>query len=191
MSTRKPCINVPTASYSGKEQSPLHFGISAEGYDLDTVMQGYDQMIWIVKIKNGKKVWVRQQSGACVQRLVHEEPVISPNPEMNPSGAEEIQEAAVSSSLEHNEKDKVDEKDIKKISKKKVPIMTADVQEKKLTDYNIYLSYKLHILKKENVEKKPNKDLLNMAIADWKDLKKNPGDFLKTMEAAHKFNTFK
>ena len=59
MTTRKPCINVPSASYNGKEQSPLHFGLSAEGYELNTIMEGYDHMMWIVKIKNNKKVWVR------------------------------------------------------------------------------------------------------------------------------------
>ena len=75
MSIRKPCINVPTTTYSGKEQSPLHFGLSAEGYEINTIMQGHDNMMWIVKMKNNKKVWVRDMNTNS-KKLVHEEPVI-------------------------------------------------------------------------------------------------------------------
>lgn len=187
MATRKACINVPTASFSGKEQSPLRFGLSAEGYDIDTIMQGYDQMAWIVKMKNNKKVWVRQNTGPCTKTMVHEEPVIVTTPETNSEHANASDHINV-----HND----EKKSLQHIDTETIPIvcpppiMKAEVQEKKLTDYNIYLSYTLYNLKKENTEKKTNKELLNKAIADWKILKKSPSELSKIMEEAHRFSKF-
>jgi len=73
ISNRKNCINVPTNFYSGKETSPLRFGLSAEGYDAGYDMEGYDKLIWTVKIKNNKKVWSRKYD---YEKVVHEEPLI-------------------------------------------------------------------------------------------------------------------
>ena len=33
--TKIPCSNVSTESYTGKEQSPKRFGLSAEGFDIN------------------------------------------------------------------------------------------------------------------------------------------------------------
>lgn len=57
---RKSCVNVQLFTYTGKEKSPLHFGLSAEGYEPNTVMNGFDNLFWIVKYKNNRKVWVRK-----------------------------------------------------------------------------------------------------------------------------------
>lgn len=59
MTTRNPCLNVPTTTYGGKEKSPLGRGLSAEGYEIGTKLEGCDNIIWMTKVKNGKKVWVR------------------------------------------------------------------------------------------------------------------------------------
>jgi hypothetical protein len=76
MTTKKNCINFPTHFYTGKEQSPLHYGLSAEGYDINSVMEGYDKQSWVVEIKNNKKVWIRKDS---ILKITQEEPVITNN----------------------------------------------------------------------------------------------------------------
>lgn len=73
ISNRKSCINVPTATYTGKESSPLKYGISAEGFDIGYEKEGSDNNIWVVKIKNSKKVWTRKY---LIDKIVHEEPII-------------------------------------------------------------------------------------------------------------------
>jgi len=75
----KPCINFPKNTYSGKEQSPLRYGLSAEGYDINSAMEGYDKQVWVVEIKNNKKVWNKKDS---ILRITPEEPVISSDNEI-------------------------------------------------------------------------------------------------------------
>ena len=158
MTTRKPCINVPTASYNGKEQSPLHFGLSAEGYELNTIMEGYDHMQWIVKIKNNKKVWVRNILNAT--KMIHEEPVIN---NIN--------------SIENN------------IIENNVEIIKPQVvEEKKITDYNLFLTYRLNELKKNNTDNKNNKEIFAIVIAEWKELKKNPSELNKIISLANEYH---
>jgi len=55
-SGKKVCLNCSTSYYTGKEQSPLHFGLSAEGYEINSIMEGFDKDLWIVEVRNGKKV---------------------------------------------------------------------------------------------------------------------------------------
>jgi hypothetical protein len=177
MTSRKPCINVSNAFYSGKEQSPLHFGLSAEGYELNTVLEGYDRMIWAVKMKNNRKVWVRQMPVSGHIRMVHEEPVVpetqedvsiqqDTQPDVQPTIQEELQE--------------------EQEPPKKPDVIKPIVEEKKLTDYNLFLTYRLHELKKQNHDK-TNKELFNSAIAEWKELKKNPIEFKNVMQLAKAF----
>jgi hypothetical protein len=134
ISNRKSCINVPTASYTGKESSPLRYGISAEGFDIGYEKEGFDKNIWYVKIKNNKKVWSRKYN---IDKIVHEEPVILDIVK------EEIKE---------------------------------DKEEKKITDYNKFLSYYLNKLKTENVNKLSNKILFAKTMDEWKRLKQNPSE---------------
>jgi len=75
----KTCINFPKNTYSGKEQSPLRYGLSAEGYDINSAMEGYDKQVWVVEIKNNKKVWNKKDS---ILRITPEEPVISSDNEI-------------------------------------------------------------------------------------------------------------
>ena len=72
-SVKKVCINSSKNYYTGTELSPLHFGLSAEGYDINSIMEGYDKELWIVDIKNNKKIWVKNEH---LSRITHEEPVI-------------------------------------------------------------------------------------------------------------------
>jgi len=70
---KKVCINSSKNFYMGTELSPLHYGLSAEGYDINSIMEGYDKELWIVDVKNNKKVWVKNEN---LYRITHEEPVI-------------------------------------------------------------------------------------------------------------------
>lgn len=171
MSMRKQCINISTTTYSGKEQSPLRFGLSAEGYELNTIVEGYDKMMWIVKIKNGKKVWVRQL--VSNQRMVYEEPVIQ----------EESQD--ISDTLDKLTVVNTSHIEPEDIDKNEQVVITAKVQEKKITDYNLFLTYRLQELKKNN-NNKTNKELFNSAIQEWKELKKNSTEMQQILDIIRK-----
>lgn len=197
MTTRKPCINISSATYSGKEQSPLHFGLSAEGYENDTIMEGYDKMLWIVKVKNNKKVWVRH-SCANISKMIHEEPVLdgtlsldkdldstqhsqgNNNEHLDISDDSIVIEPVITTSSPESNSSDV-------IKSPNVPIMKAVVEEKKVTDYNLFLPYRLHELKQQKTEK-TNKEIFNIVVAEWKELKKNPVELSKVIAMAQKFH---
>jgi hypothetical protein len=119
--------------YTGKEQSPLHFGLSAEGYDTNSSMEGYDKNLWVVEIKNNKKVWIRKDS---IIKITKEEPLINDVDEI-PSN-NEIKEKNANSP----------------------------------TDYNIYIKYRLFILKSQS-NNKTNKSNFDLVRSEWQDLKKD------------------
>jgi hypothetical protein len=174
MTTRRPCVNVATASYSGKEQSPLHFGLSAEGYENGTIMEGHDHMMWVVKSKNNRKVWVRQM---CSGKMVHEEPVIN-------DSIEELKKTDDSNEAIHiivqpTEKEPSSEPIQQPPEQQQPPIMKANVEEKKINDYNIFLTYRLQELKKS--QKSSNKEIFNSVVAEWKELKKNTANLNKVI----------
>jgi hypothetical protein len=207
MTSRKPCINVPTAFYSGKEQSPLHFGLSAEGYDLNTILEGYDHLMWAVKMKNNRKVWVRQNPNQL--RMVHEEPVVpeigdektdireSMQDMRGPQGRqgqcqqddednEAKQPVIANDDIVCNDPIVAPKEEVEVVVPKKPEVPKAVVEKKKMTDYNQFLTYRLYELKKDN-KSNTNKELFNTAIAEWKELKKNPGDMKKVMMDVYEF----
>jgi hypothetical protein len=147
---KKQCSNFPKATYSGKEQSPLRFGLSAEGYSLNTVLEGNDKLPWIVQIKNNRKVWIRHLIN---EKITHEDPVIT-------------------------EKDiETVKEDIKEDQTECDNSCTISVAVKKTTDYNVFLSYRLKQLKKENKDMEndcDNKTLFNKVMDEWKLLKASP-----------------
>ena len=59
--------------------------------------------------------------------------------------------------------------------------MKPVVEEKKITDYNLFLTYRLHELKKNTTGKVNNKEVFNTVIAEWKELKKNTSELNKVM----------
>ena len=144
MSLKKACINCPKMFYIGNEQSPLHFGLSAEGYELNAAMEGFDKQLWIVDVKNGKKVWIRKDS---IVRITKEEHLI---------------------------KDKEE------------PDKTTDIKDKiqnSPTDYNIYIKYRLFVLKNEN----KNKSNFDLVRKEWQELKKDNIKLKEIMNEAKKW----
>jgi hypothetical protein len=165
--TKNQCSNVSTESYTGKEQSPKRFGLSAEGFDINYEKEGFDKLIWTVQVKNNRKVWVRKNN---ITTITHEEPVITDK------------------SIEILKQDTTDDKEISITEIE--PEIECDIksddssnvkQEKKKTDYNIFLKYYLLKLKNEDSNKSiAHKDILKMATVEWARLKKNPNE-LKTL----------
>ena len=151
MTSKKPCINNPSFSYTGNEQSPLHFGLSAEGYPINSVMEGYDKKLWAVEIKNNKKVWIRKDDSF---KVTHEEPVIKP-----------------------------DEIDV--VENEVVTPPPVVIVEKKTTDYNLYLSWRLKQLKEENTsDTQENKKNFAKVLEEWKLIKHKPDELKKVLEEA-------
>jgi hypothetical protein len=172
------CTNVSTESYTGKEQSPKRFGLSAEGFDINYEKEGFDKLIWVVQFKNNRKVWVRKNN---IITITHEEPVIPDNkthkiidnPIDNPINNDDIISDKKDKDIENiedtNKKDKEDN-DTSKTDKKK-------------TDYNIFLKYYLNKLKEEEENKLlAHKVIFQMAIQEWARLKKNPTELKSLIE---------
>ena len=72
-SGKKVCLNSPSSYYTGREQSPLHYGLSAEGYEVNAIMEGYDKELWIVEVRNNKKVWTKKE---YINKMTYECPLI-------------------------------------------------------------------------------------------------------------------
>jgi hypothetical protein len=155
---KKQCSNYPKATYSGKEQSPLRFGLSAEGYPLNTILEGYDKLPWIVQNKNNRKVWIRHLVN---ERITHEDPVIT---------EKDIETVTEDIKQEQTEPDNS---------------CVISIAVKKTTDYNVFLSYRLKQLKKENKDMETecdNKTLFNKVMDEWKLLKASPLELKSVIE---------
>lgn len=165
MTSKKKCINSPSFTYTGKEQSPLRYGLSAEGYDVNSVLEGYDKKPWYVEVKNNKKVWVRREE---TYKITHEEPVIKSIDDFTTNAT--VPSLNV---INHN---------------KEVVLRLDTIKEpeniKKTTDYNIYLSYRLKQLKETSNE--DGKSYFKQAIEEWKTLKSNPEELQKILNEARK-----
>ena len=166
------CFNVSTESYTGKEQSPKRFGLSAEGFDINFEKEGYDNLIWCVQIKNGRKVWVKKCN---ISKITHEIPLLTSQNEIK---NDDINDTKTNDSNDS----KIETKDAKiDIKDDKIDIKD-DKAEKKKTDYNIFIKYYLDKLKSENKDNTPPKILFQATTQEWSRLKKNPDELKLLME---------
>ncbi len=185
MSGKKVCINSNSSYYTGKEQSPLHFGLSAEGYDINAIMEGYDKELWIVDVRNNKKVWTKKDH---INKMTYEKPLISEltdvstnNNENNnvdilntPDNTPIINSSAndpivVSISNPNNE-----DKNKDKVSKTIKP-----------TDYTLFITYRIHQMKDISNDNKKNYDC---ARYEWKEYKNKPNELKTIMIEANNFS---
>lgn len=179
MNIAKQCTNDPTKFYYGTEMSPLRSGLSATGYDLNTVMKGYDKLNWIVKMKNNRKVWVRL---VVPDKIVHEDiDDVKPDTiESKPNSTED--EIKQDDDKKKETKTTTKKKVVKQESKKEEPVV-----EKKMTNYNIFLAYRLNELKKKYADekiKKTNKEVFTEVLQEWKNIDKKSKQFQDIMETA-------
>lgn len=161
------CSNIANETYTGKECSPKGLGFSAVPYDIGFEKQGADNQIWVVQIKNGKKVWFRK-SGMPSINITHEEPLIT-----NTSITNDINE-----SISINDTVNISDNtiSINETITKKEEEQKVQQAEKKKTNYTLFQSYYLNKLKQENIEKKLNKkpkDMCNETNAEWNRIKNN------------------
>ena len=211
MSGRRNCINNSSFSYTGKEQSPLRFGLSAEGYPVNSILEGFDKNIWVVEIKNNRKIWVRKDDDF---RITYEQPLINKLEDYNKTV--DIENVSEVSAIHDNIEIKNGVKNIKKSAKstKKTNISTNCIEGtngvedtscilgniedtnissndikvvKKPTNYNIFLTYRLKMLKEEyKREGKDNKDkeIFKQVIKEWNDYKTKPAELKIILEEA-------
>lgn len=196
MSARKVCINHPQSYYTGKEQSPLHFGLSAEGYDINSIMEGFDKELWIVEVRNNKKVWTKKEH---INKMTYEIPLIT-------EFTEDLRECK-SSSVVSIDFPSVIVSDISVVTSLAVDVPSivssvaidvpsntgeavcdsaSTIKEKisktvKPTDYTLFITYRIHQMKEECTDNKKNYDC---ARYEWKEYKNKPEELRLIMIAA-------
>jgi hypothetical protein len=191
MSGKKACINCPSSFYTGKEQSPLHFGLSAEGYEVNAIMEGFDTELWIVEVRNNKKVWTKKEH---INKLTYEKPVINDTLRTANDDATANQDntADKSSSVgaDFNAKNRLDGAEISNGEPDNDNVNSKNKASKtiKPTDYTLFITYRIHQMKKESTDNKKNYDC---ARYEWKEYKKKPDELKAIMIEANNFATNK
>jgi len=198
MSARKVCLNCPTSYYTGKEQSPLHFGLSAEGYEINSIMEGFDKDLWIVEVRNNKKVWSKKEH---INKMTFEIPLITEStpltlltlltlltpltlltqtePEQTltqqqqqPSLTQQKKEPEIALSPQQPQSDVVVKE---KVSKTIKP-----------TDYTLFITYRIHQMKE--ISGGDNKKNYDTARYEWKEYKNKPDELLLIMVEANHYH---
>ena len=215
MSGKKVCINSQSSYYTGKEQSPLHFGLSAEGYEVNSIMEGFDKELWIVEVRNNKKVWTKKEhinkmtyeipliTELTDQRVVSVSPAISatasiaintPLQTAHPSQAS-VETQAMSSATSTT----LDDTDISQNNLSALQ-PAGDIapnndnpknKEKvsktiKPTDYTLFITYRIYEMKKVSSDNKKNYDC---ARNEWKEYKNKPDELRLIMIEANNHNS--
>jgi hypothetical protein len=192
-SIKKTCINSSKHFYTGNELSPLHFGLSAEGYELNSVMEGYDKELWVVDIKNNKKVWVKNDT---IIRITREDPIINnAEPMFRGERGDHVEvknntklnehivtimnlnkaagEYGKAKTLHETEETLVVNSGVGTVQNTHADNLNV-LKNKKSTDYNLFVKYRLNQLKDSNKNKKDN---FNNVKNEWHELKKDKANF--------------
>jgi hypothetical protein len=192
MSGKKACINYPSSFYTGKEQSPLHFGLSAEGYEVNAIMEGFDTELWIVEVRNNKKVWTKKE---YINKLTYEKPVINDilrtvNNDTTVNQENTADNTNSSAATNSNGKNKLDDAEISNGEPDNDAVNSKNKASKtiKPTDYTLFITYRIHQMKKESTDNKKNYDC---ARYEWKEYKKKPDELNAIMIEANNFVTNK
>ena len=207
MSGKKACVNCSTAYYTGKEQSPLHFGLSAEGYEINSIMEGFDKELWIVELRNSKKVWTKKEH---INKMTYEIPLINEFTDTtevskNEAGksdetagqvvdtvtvctaataATAVETANTNSDISVNAT--ANATVINETDSNEDTATNAKVSKKiKPTDYTLFITYRIHQMKLTSTDNKKNYDC---AREEWKEYKKTPDKLRDIMIEANNFN---
>lgn len=193
MSGKKICINSATSYYTGKEQSPLHFGLSAEGYEINSIMEGFDKELWIVEVRNNKKVWTKKEH---INKMTYEIPLINElidtnNLDVDKDQAKHITCEIVSpnviaSSIPDNTD--IPQNNLSVLHSNNDDNAKVKVKMSKIikpTDYTLFITYRIHQLKSISNDNKKNYD---NAREEWKEYKKTPDKLKAIMVEANNFS---
>lgn len=205
MSSKKVCINHSASYYTGKEQSPLHFGLSAEGYDINSIMEGFDKDLWIVEVRNSKKVWTKKEA---INKMTYEVPLITESEVASVASltsdtcvasvanTERVEDVASVASDTADPIDTEASTDLPELPDPteasaelpELPDPTDTTKSKvkisktvKPTDYTLFISYRIQQLKAVSTDNKKNYDT---AREEWKEYKKKPDELRSIMSAA-------
>jgi hypothetical protein len=210
MSVRKVCLNCPTSYYTGKEQSPLHFGLSAEGYEINSIMEGFDKDLWIVEVRNNKKVWTKKEH---INKMTFEIPLITestPQPltpltqpltQLTPltpltqpltpltqSTPQTEQQPSLTQTTSLTQQPSQEPEIVPPLTQQP-PQSDVAVKEKisktvKPTDYTLFITYRIHQMK--TISGGDNKKNYDTARYEWKEYKNKPDELrLIMVEANH------
>ncbi len=193
---KMPCKNDPEYQYSGKEQSPLGLGYTAEGEAVGTVMDGRDKNKWIVGVKNGVKVWSKIPASSPPTPK-KEEPVMpagsdspvkaSASDDITKEITAAIKDVAITPKKKATAPKKTVTKKIKDADAEKDASDTASTTSSKgkraVSDFNIYMKYRLAQLKEEGGTS-THRERFSQAASEWKGLdpKEKEGIMLKARE---------
>uniref|UniRef100_A0A6C0LLE1 Uncharacterized protein n=1 Tax=viral metagenome TaxID=1070528 RepID=A0A6C0LLE1_9ZZZZ len=202
-SGKKVCLNCSTSYYTGKEQSPLHFGLSAEGYEINSIMEGFDKDLWIVEVRNGKKVWTKKEH---INKMTFEIPLINETtlpitlsahaePDIQPPSTEKEQPAV---SVEKQEPcititQQQEDAPHTPHTPQTSDIDTTKSKEKvsktvKPTDYTLFITYRIHQMKTMAGASSDNKKNYDCARYEWKEYKNKPDELRLIMVEANKYH---
>lgn len=205
MSGKKVCINSQSSYYTGKEQSPLHFGLSAEGYEVNSIMEGFDKELWIVEVRNNKKVWTKKEhinkmtyeipliTELTDQRAVSTLPVISVTASVITDGdaSSNIEAQTISSAtlddtniLQNNLPSSQPVCDTLPDNSKNKAKVSKTI---KPTDYTLFITYRIYEMKKTSSDNKKNYDT---AREEWKEYKKKPDELRLIMIDANNHSCY-
>jgi len=185
MSGKKICINSTTSYYTGKEQSPLHFGLSAEGYEINSIMEGFDKELWIVEVRNSKKVWTKKEH---INKMTYEIPLIdTKEPDIESvKHTIDVSPNVIDSLLSDSTdilQNNVTLLDTNNDDNSKVKVKMSKII--KPTDYTLFITYRIHQLKSISNDNKKNYD---NAREEWKEYKKTPDKLKAIMVEANNFS---
>ena len=196
MSGKKICINSTSSYYTGKEQSPLHFGLSAEGYEINSIMEGFDKELWIVEVRNNKKVWTKRDN---INKMTYEIPLINEPIDIKETDtiinttSQIVQMPtidAIPQVITYSVQDTAETRNDLNIlnsennNNPKIKISKTI----KPTDYTLFITYRIHQLKQLSNDNKKNYD---DAREEWKEYKKNPSKLQSIMIEANNFSKIK
>ena len=189
MSARKVCVNCPTSYYTGREQSPLHFGLSAEGYEINSIMEGFDKDLWIVEVRNNKKVWTKKEH---INKMTYEIPLINETtqvtqvtqvtPSITQDPAQASQSVPIVESVTRVTAARDIDTDTVVTTKEKVS------KTIKPTDYTLFITYRIHKMKEVSGDNKKNYDC---AREEWKEYKNKPDELREIMVEANLYHQSK
>jgi hypothetical protein len=215
MSGKKVCVNCSTAYYTGKEQSPLHFGLSAEGYEINSIMEGFDKELWIVDLRNSKKVWTKKEH---INKMTYEIPLINEFTDTTEVSKNEtgvtigtavdtvtvatvvtaldtvtsvtsvtaLDTVTATTAVETTNANSDISGAIKETDSNEDTTTNAKVSKKiKPTDYTLFITYRIHQMKLTSTDNKKNYDC---AREEWKEYKKTPDKLRDIMIEANNFN---
>jgi hypothetical protein len=204
MSGKKVCLNCSTSYYTGKEQSPLHFGLSAEGYEINSIMEGFDKDLWIVEVRNGKKVWTKKEH---INKMTFEIPLINETTmpitlsaqtetTIQPPATEQEQ-STVSVEQEQSTVSVAQQQDDAQQTSHTSQISDIDTTKSKEkvsktvkpTDYTLFITYRIHQMKTmAGAPSDNNKKNYDCARYEWKEYKNKPDELRLIMVEANKYH---